>query len=102
MPTIDCTGGTKPDMALADLDNHRMGRDKHIVLIMTDGQWSSQWGLDRHLSFYKDPGRKMIGFGYGADYLARTLERYGCDEAFAISDLMDIPHRLEEALLEMV
>jgi hypothetical protein len=103
MPTIDCVGGTKPDMALADLDNHRMDRDKHIVLIMTDGEWGGGWrSNERHLSFYKDPGRKMLGFGYGSDRLARTLLGYGCDEAFAITDLMDIPHKLEEVLLEMV
>lgn len=103
MPTIDCTGGTEPSLALADLDNHRMERDKHIVLIMTDGQWSGDWnGGQRHLSFYKDPGRRLIGFGYGDAVLARRMQGYGCDEAFAIRDLMDIPHHLEEALLEMV
>ena len=103
MPTIACTGGTKPDIALADLDNHRLDREKHLVLIMTDGAWSGGWRDNkRSLAWYKDPGRQMIGFGYGSDYLARTMEGYGCDEAFAIRDLMDIPHFLEQALLDIV
>ena len=71
-------------IALADLDNHRMDRAKHLVLIMTDGQWQGGWATKRHLACYKDDGRQMIGFGYGADYLARTMIGYGCDEAFAI------------------
>ena len=101
MPTISATGGTDPSVALADLDNHRMDRSKHIVLIMTDGQWQGGWSK-RSLAYYKDDGRQMIGFGYGSDHLAKIMEGYGCDEAFAIRDLMEIPHRLEEALLEIV
>ena len=102
LPTIECTGGTKPDIALADLDNHRMERAKHLVLIMTDGSWGGGWRNDnRTLAYYKDAGRQIIGFGYGSDHLARTMEGYGCDVAFGIRDLMDIPHFLQQALLDL-
>jgi len=103
MPTIECVGGTNPSIALTDLDNQRMDRSKHLVLIMTDGQWQGDWSHGkRTLAWYKDPGRKLIGFGYGSDYLSKGLIGKGCDEAFAIDDLLDIPGRLEDALLDMV
>jgi hypothetical protein len=102
MPTIVANGGTVPDMALADLDNQRCDRAKHLVLIMTDGQWQGRWSNNQGtLAWYKDDGRSIIGFGYGNQGLANSLMGKGCDEAFAISDLLDIPRYLEEALLDM-
>ena len=103
MPVIDCVGGTNPSVALTDLDNHRGEASKHLVLIMTDGQWQGDWHYGkRTLAWYKDPGRVLIGFGFGSDYLAKGLIGKGCDEAFAIDDLMEIPSRLEDALIDMV
>lgn len=102
LPTIVANGGTVPDVALGDLDNQRCERSKHLVLIMTDGQWQGRWADNKGtLAWYKDDGRTMIGFGFGADHLARGLMAKGCDEAFGIKDLMAIPAYLEEALLDM-
>jgi hypothetical protein len=102
MPTIQANGGTVPDMALGDLDNQRCDKAKHLVLIMTDGQWQGRWaeGGGGTLAWYKDDGRSIVGFGYGRN-LDRSLMAKGCDEAFSISDLMEIPAYLEDALLEM-
>ena len=68
MPTIVANGGTVPDMALGDLDNQRCDRSKHLVLIMTDGQWQGRWsgGGGGTLAWYKDDGRTIIGFGFGS------------------------------------
>jgi hypothetical protein len=103
LPTIEANGGTVPDMALGDLDNQRCDRSKHIVLIMTDGQWQGRWsqGGGGTLAWYKDDGRTMVGFGFGSRGLANNLLAKGCDEAFQIDDLMAIPAYLEGALLEM-
>ena len=103
LPTIVANGGTVPDVALGDLDNQRCDREKHLVLIMTDGQWQGRWaeGGGGTLAWYKDGGRRFAGFGYGRG-LAQSLLAKGCDEAFQIDDLMAIPAFLEEALLEMV
>jgi hypothetical protein len=103
LPVIQCTGGTVPDMALADLDKQRCERSKHLVLIMTDGQWQGRWaGGDGTLAWYKDEGRSIVGFGYGNEGLARNMLRRGCDDAFSIDDLMEIPRRLESFLLDAV
>ncbi len=102
MPVIASAGGTNPEFALADLDNQRHDKSKHIVLIMSDGEWESAWAnKKRSVAAYKDGGRSIIGFGYGGDSIARSLMGYGCDEAFAIQDLMAIPRFLEDALVAM-
>jgi hypothetical protein len=103
MPVIRTAGGTNPEVALADLDNQRHDKAKHIVLIMSDGEWESAWEgkSKRTLALYKDASRRIIGFGYGHDGIARRLLGYGCDEAFAIQDLMAIPRFLEDALVAM-
>jgi hypothetical protein len=102
MPTIVANGGTVPDMALADLDNQRCDKAKHLVLIMTDGQWQGRWsGGGGTLAWYKDDGRTIVGFGFGSQGLASSLLAKGCDEAFQIQDLMAIPEYLEGALLDM-
>ena len=114
MPVIDARGGTDPATALADLDNQRADRENHIVLIMTDGEWSSEWpgiGWDgrptrnsnRHLAAFKDSGRTIVGFGfspYGGNLAAGLLAK-GCDEAFSINDLMEIPRHLERLLVDL-
>ena len=115
LPVIAATGGTDPTTALADLDNQRCDRPKHIVLIMTDGDWNEGWPTaggykvarrgnaptKRHLAAYKDAGRLLVGFGYGSESLAEGLIAKGCDEAFGITDLMEIPRHLERILLRL-
>jgi hypothetical protein len=107
LPIIASAGGTDPEHALADLENQRHDKTKHIVLIMTDGSWSGEWeggsrgGAKRSLAGYKTEGRTFIGFGYGTDALTQNLRAKGCDEAYAIKNLMDIPRKLETTLIAM-
>lgn len=100
MPVIKEDGGTDPTRALQDLDNQRFDRAKHIVLIMTDGEWSADWNGKRTLAAYKDGGRQIYGFGLGGRHLREGLIAKGCDNAWAINDLMEIPQRLEQFLVE--
>ena len=100
MPIIKEAGGTDPTVALLDLDNQRYERAKHIVIIMTDGDWSGSWAK-RSLAAYKEPGRNIFGFGLGGTHLAKNLIARGCDAAYGINDLMEIPQRLEQFLLDV-
>jgi hypothetical protein len=111
LPVLASAGGTDPTVALMDLDNQRYERAKHIVMIMTDGDWDSDWPGQaygsqtkptRTLAAYKDAGRRIVGFGYGGESLAKGLVAKGCDEAFGITDLMEMPRQLERILLELV
>ena len=103
LPVVGVNGGTDPSHALADLDNQRYDKAKHIVLIMTDGSWDYEWseGRSRTLGAYKSEGTRFIGFGYGNDELARSLLSKGCDEAYGIKNLMDIPRQLETTLIAL-
>ena len=116
LPIIATASTTNPDMALADLPNQRFGKEHHIVLIMTDGDWDSEWEggygkrarkVTRTLAHYATEGQYIIGFGYNgdrpkyADKLAKSLYAKGCPEAYGITDLMDIPRRLEDTLIAL-
>ena len=108
VPTIGSAGSTNPDSALADLVNHRFDKKHHIVLIMTDGSWDSEWrgdargrGSKRTLTHYVNEGMYMIGFGYGGGALAESMKAKGCPEAYTIKDLREIPRYLEQALIDM-
>lgn len=104
VPKMTAAGGTDPTEALEDLENQRADKAKHIVLIFTDGEWYGIWetrgGETPHQSIlnYKEEGRYFIGFTMGCD--SRSLLSRGCDESYEITDLMDIPRRLESALIE--
>ena len=102
MPTIVSNGGTNPSKALTDLARHRAGKTKHLVIVMTDDEWS---GSDPLLAAYKEEGRVIFGLGYKAGKftpgIAESLERKGADQAWAITDLAAIPRLLETALIDM-
>ena len=102
MPAISSGGNTDPSMALADLENHRHGRERHLVLIMTDGSWSF---AGRTLAPYAQESM-LLGIGYSdkqrdAEDHASSLRRYGCHEAHAVTELLDIPRHLEDLLIKM-
>jgi hypothetical protein len=100
LPLIQAAGGTDPGVALADLDNHVMGKAKHIVLIMTDDEWS---GSAPALSSFQQEGRTIIGLGYSSGYgsatgIIESMERRGADHAYVLDTLLDLPRYLEQAL----
>jgi hypothetical protein len=121
LPMVNTAGATDPSYALADLENQRFDKDRHLVLIMTDGDWQGEWGnrqgswgggpvrkeADRAtLAYHNTDGTVMIGFGYStyqgsADLYRDNLLGYGCPEAFGITDLMEIPERLREAMITL-
>lgn len=104
LPVIVANGGTNPTAALADLQNQRYDKTQHIVIIMTDGDW--QDFKPGQLGSYAEQGRVIIGCGFGsmdggAQYLSEKLRRYGCDENYGLSNLMDLPKLLEQTLVAM-
>jgi len=100
LPLISPAGGTDPGVALADLDNHVLGKSKHVVLIMTDDDWS---GSAPSLSSFQQEGRTIIGLGYGSygspASIVKSMEQKGADQAFALESLLDLPRYLEQALI---
>jgi hypothetical protein len=104
LPVVVSTGGTNPIMALADLHNQRYEKMQHLVLIMTDGQWQGDCAAPGTLAAYGEDGRVIIGIGFNpdlkvADSYAENMHRYGSDESYGVTDLMQIPRLLEQALV---
>jgi hypothetical protein len=94
MPKVVTKGGTDPTMALEDLNHHVHGKDKHVVLIMTDGEWEDDVP---NLSTYDQPGRYFVGCSYG---YTDTIK--GAHVARKIRSLLEVPMILEQALVECV
>ena len=104
LPLIEDNGGTDPTTALSDLDNQRFGKDRHLVIIMTDGRWDNGWH-SRTLLPYMTPGRHILGVGftrgsYGGG-VAAAMEQYGCNDVIETNDLFDIPRALEHLIIDL-
>lgn len=103
LPRVDAGGGTNPSGAFDGLLTEERERRTHLVLVMTDGAWSSgvtmaPWKKDNMHSvlFYytNDPSTQM-------DVDPRMADQKCCDEAFVIGNLMDIPVALENILINL-
>lgn len=94
MPVVKQRGGTDPTMALEDLNNHVYGKPKHVVLIMTDGEWED--GINS-LAFYDQPGRYFVGCTYGEE-----AHMTGAHVLRKIASVLEVPAVLEQALVECV
>ena len=101
LPTIDAMGGTNPRMALDDLDNQQYGKAKHVVLVMTDDEWSANSPM---LTTYRAEDRVIVGLGYGGGdpRIAESMARKGANFAYSIEDLAEIPKHLEQALVSVI
>jgi hypothetical protein len=105
VPTLSCTGNTCPALALADLDNQRFGKARHLVLIMTDGVWSRF--DNRSLASYANDGRLLMGIGYAQGDETKARKRtehligYGCPDSYPVTNLSELPWLLEDLLLRM-
>jgi hypothetical protein len=102
LPRIGAGGNTDPSIVLADIENHRFGKDRHLVLIMTDGLWSFE---GRSLAPYQSD-RIMLGVGYSpnvvkAEKYAKALKGYGCANSHGVTDLSVLPRLLEDLLIQM-
>ena len=98
LPIIVANGGTDPRYALADLDNQQLDKEHHLVMIMTDGAWSGNSNVGM-LGAYSAEGRVFLGVAYncGSD-MGNTMRSYGCQEAWVIENLMDIPRTVMNTL----
>lgn len=95
-------GGTDPTEALDDLDNHDIGNvENHLVIIFTDGDWPSSFpGVHQ----WERPGRHTVLVQYNEFWqvmtsgAGRTSDTRGCDEAFRIGDVLQLPVEMTSAI----
>jgi hypothetical protein len=104
VPVIRAAGGTDPGMALTDTPNHRYDRESHIVLLMTDGEFTTPNG---YLNSFRQEGTYFIGAYYkqGGTPSPRELTSMsskGFDIVHGVQELGQLVDLLEQALCESV
>jgi hypothetical protein len=107
IPSITASGGTNPENLFKSVLTEKSDKLHHIVMIMTDGDWSGS----KDLSEYQKDNRTIIFFKFEPEYsgsMENRLQReqglklnYNPDEAHLITDLFDIPRILENLLTQI-
>lgn len=105
VPTISANGGTDPQVALEDVPYQRYDKAQHIVLVMTDGQFSSK---ENWLNEWRTEGTYFLGAVYNPNFNAANAKQVedrmgvmGFDQYMAISTLEPLAKLLESAIVEM-
>ena len=105
---LSITGGTDPNHAFRSILSEERSNKHHVVLIMTDGAWSDN---TVYQTYRKPNHHTMVFFYQGGGFEANTAPmapyhslgmRLSVNEAYTISNLMDIPRALENMLVSLV
>jgi hypothetical protein len=87
------SGGTHPLHAFMDLDNQKFGKHYHLVVVLTDGEWSDTPSVTPWVC----PNRNIIlvGFKLQRDFLSNK----GADSVFEIHRPNELPALMTNALV---
>lgn len=89
-------GGTNPLDGLRQIKNQNAGKQRHLVVILTDGEWSQVSSIRP----FAQPGQYWLLVGLGnANYAKDLVARKGGDVAIGIDNVMDLPKEIEKALV---
>jgi hypothetical protein len=93
-------GGTDPKTTLDLLDGQMAGKDHHLVIIMTDGQWGGGWNTGkRTLTDYMVPHRDIVLFFWNTSMVGGPKGMEQCSTAEQIDTLDAIPQFLRRYIL---
>lgn len=99
IPSMRSCGGTDPTEAFDAVLSEPSEAATHIVIIMTDGEWSSGYDLSR----WRQENTYVGVFCYGnfnEDSMNRRFNE--ADEVVVTDDLLDIPRTVEKLLVQAV
>jgi len=89
-------GGTNPLEGLRQIKNQNAGKQRHLVVILTDGEWS----YVNSIKPFVEPGQYWLLVGLGTPGYAKDLvAKKGGDVAIGIDNVMDLPKEIEKALI---
>lgn len=92
---VAATGGTSIINAMMALDDQRCGKAYHLVVILTDGEWSDV--SDTRLWAHPTRSINIVGFGHG---MASYISNKGADHWIVIDDLMELPNIVTDSLVQ--
>ena len=91
---IGADGGTSPAGVLGTLNGQRADRKRHLVVILTDGEWDEE---ATSLSPWQEPGRYFLLLGFGI-YTPAILQNKKPDAYAVINDVLEMPTHFRKAL----
>lgn len=98
LPFVASCGGTEPMKALRAVSSLRSNKPRHLVLMMTDGDWDGAY----HVSSYVENEDRIIGLYFcPAGAYTNPLQTQQFHETHTINDLRQIPGHLRRILGEM-
>ena len=96
-------GGTDPKRALDLLDLQKHDKANHLVIIMTDGQWSGSFARGNHggnsLAHYQAPDRDIVMFYLNCSPMGGPAGRDTCSMNEQIDDLLELPKFLQRYIV---
>lgn len=87
-------GGTNPRAALKQVENQKAGKEKQLVVVLTDGAWSDV----KSIKPFATPGQYWILIALGESYAGTYVEGKGADVTLTIDDVAKLPKSVEKAL----
>lgn len=91
--SISSKGSTHPVTALLDLDNQKLDKTYHLVIILTDGEWSDI----KSVSPWSGPTRNIILVGFRMT--RADLVDKGADNVLIIQQAEELPRLITNALV---
>ena len=94
-------GGTEPTAALSKVVDQGAGKKKHLVIVMTDGDWISYGGKGtRGVKPYIQPNQYwvLVGLSYDKAVAYQLVKNKGGDSAVGITEIEELPVQFEAAL----
>ncbi len=88
-------GGTNPRAALKQVENQKAGKQRQLVVVLTDGAWSDV----KSIKPFVQPGQYWVltALGDGA-YAGTFVEGKGADVTLVINDVAELPKKVEQSL----
>jgi hypothetical protein len=89
-------GGTNPSESLQQLKYQNAGKQKHLIVVLTDGHWS---GVQSVIPFI-EPHQHwvLIGLSGSEEYALSLVEKKGGNSAIGITNVTELPKQIELAL----
>lgn len=91
---VHAHGGTEPMEALEDLTNQRFDKNRHLVVVFTDGEWSGVPSFDQ----YREPGTYIIGVGFGWG-VTEDITKRRPDAVVELHSVSQLPEEVTKALV---